>query len=296
MEWPWTKQLLRPVADPIQLEDDDARPSIPQLIEKHRDAIDQVKEKLKTHPLFHFPKHDDLWILRFVLSHQKNVTKSAAAAQATLQYRHDRKLDLEDRRYWPIDYTKVDMPYNSYVQDGFAQHAVPEPHKGVFAIVKFSLCDMPGMVQHLSNEECLQAFVYTQEWIFQWLDFVSRKTGRLTKLFRVIDLEGMTLPQFHLKHFQRESQLLGTMEDYYPQLLHGLCVVNAGPWIQIPWNLLRPLMPKRVLTKVDFAQPKEKSKDREKLLRFIDRTYLPVDYGGECSKSLNSLELPTYQE
>ena len=67
-----------------------------ELIEEHMRLIDDVKRALGTDPLYDVTKHDDLWIVRFLLSHKKTVKLSVKAAKHTLQFREEHKLDEHD--------------------------------------------------------------------------------------------------------------------------------------------------------------------------------------------------------
>ena len=93
--WPWMKDqvssssslgmgtyIANPPMDPVN--EHDVRPAVKDLIAKHRVSIDKVKTMLEPNPLFDpSKKHDDLWILRFCLSH-KNKPKGAAKAENML--------------------------------------------------------------------------------------------------------------------------------------------------------------------------------------------------------------------
>jgi hypothetical protein len=81
--WPWLKGVEVAVADPIPpVNQYDDRPSVKELIEKHRQSIDQVQLGLKDDPLYDLSKHDDLWILRFVLSHKPKTSRKTIIATA----------------------------------------------------------------------------------------------------------------------------------------------------------------------------------------------------------------------
>jgi hypothetical protein len=57
---------------------------------------------LASDPLYEPNKHDDLWIVRFLLSHKQKVKAVTKAAQYTLQFRAKHQLDEVDIRYSPI--------------------------------------------------------------------------------------------------------------------------------------------------------------------------------------------------
>lgn len=96
--WPWMKGVEVALADPcppVCAEDD--RPAVKDLIVEYRAKIDKITEAVGEHPLYHPNKHDDLWVLRFWMSHK--ISKAAIdAAKYTLDFRKEHGLDEKDIR------------------------------------------------------------------------------------------------------------------------------------------------------------------------------------------------------
>jgi hypothetical protein len=71
--WPWMKGIDEAISDPVpQVNEYDKRPSVKRLIENSRETIEELKLALMLDPFYSPLKHDDLWILRFVLSHPRD--------------------------------------------------------------------------------------------------------------------------------------------------------------------------------------------------------------------------------
>jgi hypothetical protein len=71
------------------------------------------------------------------------------------------------------------------------------------------------------------------------------------------------------------------MEDVYPQLLHAIYIHEAPHWIHVIWSIVRRIMPKRVVEKIDVLEPKTNAGELKKVLRFIDIETLPESLGGK---------------
>ena len=92
--------MLTPI-QPVTQEDD--RPDICDLIEKHLHDINAVRKLIVKDPLFNSTLYDELWILRFIMSH-KNPVQAAKAAKKAMQIREEYKLnELGDicSTFWP---------------------------------------------------------------------------------------------------------------------------------------------------------------------------------------------------
>ena len=285
--WPWMKGVTTAVADPVPVSD--GRPSIKDLITEHRERIDQLKQNLVNDaPEFDESKHDDLWLLRFILSHKKKIPAATKAAKYTLKFRKEHKLDDVDLRFHPPGPTaQCDglLRYAEYTdkEDTF-QWTLPDDSKGPVTFIRYAGLDQHQLVKHVAEEDWLASFLYCSEWSHQWADRTSRVTGRLTKNVRLVDLNGMKVLDFSMTNSKRDGKVMNLMEDCYPQLLQAVYVVNPPIWISTIWDLCRPLMPKRVVAKFDIIRPAKKDKDRELLLQFIDESNLPTKFGGTYEK------------
>lgn len=282
--WPWMRGVNVAIADPIPpVNECDDRPSVKALIDENRTIIDETKKELEADPLYNAGKHDDLWILRFLLSHKKNTKAAVKAAKTTLAFRDKYKLDEKDiRPFPPGPDCKSDAVkrYVKYIPDGALSCTVPDAKRGLVAFLGVDVIDQHKVAKNVAREDWLPTYCYVSEWSFQWLDYITRTTGLLTKSVRFVDLKKASLSKFSQEMLSRDAEAMGIMEDCYPQLLQSIFVCNSPSWIQIPWRLLRPLLPTRVVNKFDFITPDTNEEERNRLLKYISEDNLPVRFGG----------------
>jgi hypothetical protein len=282
--WPWLEGRGITIADPIPpVTARDDRPSVKDLIEEYRSLIDQVRDELHSDPLFNASKHDDLWILRFLLSHKKKIKQSVKAAKSTLAFRDEHQLDAKDIRYLsPSEgFSSEELKrYMKYCSDDAINFVLPDAQRGVVGIICVAGVNQHELVQNLDEKDWLPCFLHFSEWSHQWSDYVTRTTGRLTKSIRIVDASDVTLHGFSSENSRREGKAMGVMEDCYPQLLQTLFVCHAPAWVQIPWRIIRTLMPKRVTSKFDFIVPEKRANERNRLLPYISLEHLPARFGG----------------
>ena len=191
------------IADPIPpVTATDKRPSVKDLIAEKRQMIDEVKRELVKDPLYDSTKHDDLWILRFLIS-QKKPKAALKAAKTTLVFRKEQGFDEQDLRPFApnVKSCKGEAArklFSCFEEDAF-QFVVPDPRLGVFAYTRASGFDPKKLLKIMNEEDWLPAMVYVTEWSFQWQDYTTRTTGRLTKSIRFLDLSGFKLSSFSRK-------------------------------------------------------------------------------------------------
>lgn len=279
------QELLADPIGPVTPEDD--RPSVVDLIQKHRSDIDAVRSALqKDDPLFVPCQHDDLWLLRFLLSHKK-VIEAVVAAKLALKFRHEHHLDEEDIRFSPDLNKLTDEGWKKLSQNskpGAYSFTLPDATRGPVAYMQFADIDQNSLAKLITDDEMFPAMLHVTEWSFQWCDYVTRTTGRLTKQVRIVGLKGFKfLKMLNLEFMSRQGEACKKIEDCYPQMLGSLFLCDAPSWMDIPWKMVRPFLPKRVVAKADFVKPTEKEKDLKKICRFLTKKNLPQRYGGEST-------------
>lgn len=294
-------------------DDSDPRPVVSDLIEEHRELIDIMVEALSNgssddedgasdKSLFdHANKHDDLWCLRFLLSHKKNLDKAVAAARTTLKFRHEHNLDERDLRNEAAPQYPEKVVNNeafrrfmaSGVADGSIVYTIPDPKRaGVVTYINIGCLDTHGLAQ-VALQDWVAALIYVNEWNYQWLDYITRTTGRLTKSIRIVDVSTSRLQQFDKTCQHKYTDTIAGMQDCFPQAVKRIFVCFAPSWIQVPWRVIRPFMPSRVIGKLDFIHPINNDDDRARLLAIIPKDHLPTRFGGTNTEYLSKL-LPVY--
>ena len=290
--WPWMKDTKCRLDHPIShVDPNDKRPPVQALILKHSSDIAQLKQSLQTHPLYNPHKHDDLWIMRFLLSHRMNHAAALEAAQNTLVFRHEYNLDEWDIRHILVtakDLHESDYPYahatakmfDCYDTEDTMIYYVPDPKRGVVGFLHLAGRNQHRMAETLSEQDYFEAHLFSTEWKFQWLDYLTRSTGLMTKYLSIVDCTGCHrgMMNKHSKHM--DSQAAKTMEDKYPQLLGSMLIVNAPIWINVIFAIIKPFVPKRLLERINLIKPSKKERDLHQLQEYISLSDLPERYGG----------------
>jgi hypothetical protein len=62
--------------------------------------------------------------------------------------------------------------------------------------------DQHELAKNVAKEDWLPTCCYMSEWSFQWLDYITRTTGLLTKSVRFVETEGL----FYVQTISRDAQ------------------------------------------------------------------------------------------
>lgn len=295
--------MLSPPASTTTFDLHDDRPFIKDLLEKHSKAIESVRKKILEDnnvgiPLWNPEKHDDIWILRYVLTHRGNTKSAAKAALKTMKFRDQMKLDenygdirhriMNMGRYRESDNGEPDVEplphwelFESFTGKDACLTTQPDPNRGIVVYCNVGLFDLDGITASVTEEQFKQLYMFQNEAVYQVLDEVTRRTGRLTKMIKIIDFAEASMFKFNRTYVKRDAAVGKETEDYFPQMLGFVYIANAPFWLTTFWKAARPWFPKGFVEKVDFLPSDATTKNFHKPIgRYVSEANLSKRYGG----------------
>ena len=166
--------------------------------------------------------------------------------------------------------------YNSFCAEKSSLVMLPDKDRGIFMYVDSGKIDHNLKAKSISIEEEIDMNMYFKEAVFQVMDDVTRRTGRLTKMLQMIDMDNFSFRDLNLVA-KREGAVNKALEDYYPQNLGCMLIANCPSWMSTIWVAIRHFFPKRVIEKIDFLPPLSKlKKSKETYLKPITK-YVAVE-------------------
>ena len=280
-------------ASPEEVNEAYGRESVRKLVQHHAEALEQLRLAVQHDALYHPERHDDLFLLRFLLSHHRKggdgVAAAAKAVRATLAYRHKWGMDADDLPCGGPEGLKVPAVAKMWAilrEPHAITYYCPDPRRGMLLIATPALLDFHRAVATMTDEEQGISHRMATEWMFRFCDRVTRRTGYLTKYVRIIDLSGVRLSHISRDFQRRDAQIAKLLEEHYPQLLGNVFLCHAPGFMHAVFAGLRQLMPRRVVEKVDFLQPRRSARDRSRLLEYVTIEHLPASLGGLCSTAV----------
>ena len=261
----------------------DSRRKVSDLLLENEASITAVRAEVEKDALYDSNRHDALWLLRYVLSHKGNVEGAAAAAKATIQFRHTWNMDADDYDTTEQACAAVIKFYKAVVPGALTYYA-PHPDRPMMLVGRVRELNFHQLAATMTPEETAMAGRLSSEYLFRHSDEVTRRTGRLTKYVRCIDLRGVKLSGMSREFQKRDRELAKAIEDFYPQLLDSVYLCHAPSWVQGVWRVMRPLLPVRFVEKVDFVAPATSDVERQRLIRKsgCPEELLPACFGGGC--------------
>jgi hypothetical protein len=198
---------------------------------------EKIIETAKLAPL------DEIYILRFILSHPEKIEDAMNDLWTTLLWRSEHLSDLLAAQQGNVKY-RVDM--NKYASIHFLGYL-----GGLHPVIAVRAGkSKPGeMFEHFTQEQILENSLYGNEHTYHLCDLKTRETRMLCKVITIIDLQGFSLKNLDRrlpKFYGQASQL---SQIYYPQLLGRTVMTNMPSFFRIIFKALRLFWPAKTVEK-----------------------------------------------
>ena len=249
---------------------------IERLLEEHNIEVNTLRDRLKD--VLEPEKHDELWLLRYILSN-KTAAEAETPARFAIEWTTKYKNEIEA----VINGAK---PPKSEI---ISQFQVAGEHKSTvngdpIFIVRVGLSNPRGLMDAVSYEEIVLHMILFRMRMMHHCHVESKKRGRLVKTISVLDFQNtrFTLDSRFAKLTGETSKLT---EQLFPQLLGKSIFINVPTYILWTINLIKPLMSKRAVEKMTFCPALQSGKDLSAcpfVSKFIKAEDVPTFLGGKC--------------
>lgn len=252
------------------------------LFHKHGERVRVLLQALRGdgHAVGDSTPYDDIWALRFVLSHPEDADAARAAAE-TLRWRAEMKEMLAAaaagkslKRFESLERLVV-AQYHGETSTGTPLY-----------IIRAGISNTVALTNAHTHEEMVEFMMYRKELGFLLCDAMTRKTRKLTKLVTVNDLSHVSLLAGTDKRF---TAVLGAAsklsETLYPQLLDRAVLINVPYIFGAIWSIIKGLMSANTRAKVAVCGSSDTRKgDISKcpFAKLINLHTVPSFLGGGC--------------
>ncbi|XP_019051713.1 PREDICTED: phosphatidylinositol/phosphatidylcholine transfer protein SFH13-like isoform X3 [Nelumbo nucifera] len=239
-------------------------------------AVHELRQKLLSKDLLP-PRHDDYHtLLRFLKAREFNIERTIQMWEEMLQWRREYGTEtiLED-----FNFEELDKVLQHYPQ---GYHGVDKEGRPIY-IERLGKAH-PNKLAHTTTIDRYLKY-HVQEFekaLREKLPACSIAAQKhIGSTTTILDVQGLGIKNFT----KTAADLLAGMAridgNYYPETLHRMFIVNAGPGFKMLWFAVKKFVDPKTIAKIQVLEPKTMSK----LLEVIDSCQLPDFLGGSCTCS-----------
>lgn len=200
--------------------------------------------------------YDDLTMRRFLRARELDIEKASAMFLESLKWR---------RTFVPNDSISLSEIPNELAQNKMFMQGVDK--KGRPITIVFGARHFQNKVGGL--DEFKRFVVYSLD------KLCSRMPPGEEKFVGIGDLKGWGYSNCDIRGYLSALKIL---QDYYPERLGKLFIVNAPSIFMTAWKIVCPFIDKKTKKKIVFV---ENSRTQSRLLEDIEEDHLPDAYGGK---------------
>ncbi|KAF9013292.1 CRAL-TRIO domain-containing protein [Cyathus striatus] len=254
---------------------------MPATSENHDEILKNFREQLFEEDTLHDGDSigtDDETLLRFLRARKFDLVQSKKMFEECQEWRKTVEGVGMDELYRQMDW--LDYPEREAVLECWPMffHQTDKTGRPVSVQILGQL-DLPKLYKKCTPERHRTSIIVAGEMAMREIfPAASRVAGRhIGASLVIVDLKG-----FGLSRFWQIRSLVGTwikiMQDYHPETLGQVVVINAPSTFTFIWNAIKHLLAAETIEKVNILGADYKNE----LLKLVDEEKLPELVGGKC--------------
>lgn len=243
------------------------------MTKEESESVVKFIELLKSKKVeYNLTKFDSGYLVRFLRARKLDLNKTLVMFQNFLAWRKEFDIDNIDKFSFPeLEKVKVYYPHGFHKQDKQGRPVYLEILGDLRVDEIFKLTSQDKLLKYQAK-----LFEKLLNEIFPICSKVAKKY--IYQTYQIIDLKKLTTKLLSKKVYSFIKVTAANSQNYYPELLGQMTIVNAGLVFKAAWSVCKAFLDEKTRKKIVTLG----SDYKKKLLEQVDIKDLPKILGGEC--------------
>jgi hypothetical protein len=190
---------------------------------------------------------DELFVVRFILADEVHAEINIRAA---LEWRRQNREVLLKAAQGIFPHAEIMHRHVKKNVCGWLNNSF------LLNVVRAGLADAASLMRELSQRQCVEYLVASNEQLFYLTDQRTRATGMFCKSISVIDLQGFSMGRFDRRFHRANGESTHLIQLYYPSLWQMFVLINLPSAFRILYSVAKVFMSKSALERQKICPAK----------------------------------------
>eukprot|EP01127_Copromyxa_protea_P014321 TRINITY_DN3971_c0_g1_i1.p1 TRINITY_DN3971_c0_g1~~TRINITY_DN3971_c0_g1_i1.p1 ORF type:complete len:412 (+),score=96.28 TRINITY_DN3971_c0_g1_i1:54-1289(+) len=280
----WTPKLMKKSSSKKDKKSDTSEDELNPLDpgQASEEKIREFREHPDAKPYLDDPKHDNMFVSRFLRARKMDVNDAVKMFVARMKWREEMDVDNIVTNFEKSPHYKMLLDYWPS-----SQHWRDPLRTNDGSVILFEALGKadPSIIDAVGADAIVQFHIYSMENLERFYYESVQERGYFPGFVVMEDLGGIGMHTFSPSVLKLIQSTVFINQNYYPDMLRKCYVFNVPSIFYMFWKGISSMLEPRTLAKVELTSGNAES-IKDSISQFVDLELLPIRLGGQSTRDI----------